>query len=73
MVRRFAFSRASRHYYHLGADFVALLKKGQLPPIALRFQSALASITSSLKILLAISPNRSDECHDRNPVKEKLQ
>jgi hypothetical protein len=22
--------------------------------------------------VLAISPNRSDECHDRNPVKEKL-
>jgi hypothetical protein len=57
---------------NIAAGFVAPVKKGPGPPIALRPIRHSPHRPNRPPILLAVSPDRSDECHDRNPVKEKL-
>jgi hypothetical protein len=53
-------------------DFVALLKKGPRPPIRPNPMGHSPHQHNRPQIVLALSPNRSDDCDDRNPVKEKL-
>jgi hypothetical protein len=52
-------------------DFVGPLKKGLRPPIALNHNRISPHGRGRRQICLDVSPNRSDDCDDRNPVKEK--
>jgi hypothetical protein len=53
-------------------DFVAPIKKRPTPPIALRPIRHSPHRPNRPQISLDVSPDRSDDCDDRNPVKEKL-
>jgi hypothetical protein len=53
-------------------DFVGPIKKGPAPPIALNPNRHSPHRPNRPQICLAVFPGRSDQCDDRNPVKEKL-
>jgi hypothetical protein len=52
-------------------DFVAPLKKEPHPPIVLNLNRISPHGRDRRQICLAVSPNWSDGCDDRNPVKER--
>jgi len=62
------------HFFRVRTEpsFVQYIKKGPGPPIALNHNRISPHGRSRRQICLDVSPRRSDDCDDRNPVKEKL-